>query len=119
MTTENTPETTSETEAKLEAKIDPTDRKSVTVKLIAAALALVGEIKAMQANRPNWFGDFSTWEYLGGLTEEADMMQIEWPNLAIVLKDLEAAIQAVKDLVDTERRIEIEELTRQIIDNHG
>jgi len=88
-----------------------TDRKSLTIRLVAAALALINDIKAMQTTDPTWFGGFSEYEIIS----DADGAIIEWPNLAITLKNLEGVIQEIKDQLDIERQAQIAEITSKLV----
>jgi hypothetical protein len=75
-----------------------------TAATLDAMKSLANDIVSMQAEDPNWFGDFSEFE------ETPNGALIEWPNLAISLENLQKAIFNL----DTDRQIE-GELTKQVL----
>jgi hypothetical protein len=65
--------------------------KDLNQKLYDAASALVLDIGPMQiSNDPDWFGDFSNWE-----ETDANMVMIEWPNLAIYLDNIAKILKEI------------------------
>jgi hypothetical protein len=64
--------------------------------LIKALKSLISDIESMQSSGThdsNWFGPFSQHEM--GLD---DLMEVEWPNLAISLEAVKAALENFEKL---------------------
>ncbi|ESX17901.1 hypothetical protein X766_16055 [Mesorhizobium sp. LSJC255A00] len=80
-----------------------------TAATLDAMKSLIGDIDSMQSEtQPNWFGPFGVYEDAGSFGE--DQVEIEWPNLAISVENLQKAIFNL----NTDRQIE-GELTKQVL----